>query len=181
MVYEAAFAYLLRPVFHHVHRNAARRGDRARGLLGQSQHSPVYGVLVDYAKEIGLSLVVEGGYGLRPFLEAVGGDFDGRCPVCYRLRMRSAARYAAENGFTHFTTTLLISPYQNHELLAQTAREAGEEFGVAFLYRDFRPSFREGQDRARAMGLYMQKYCGCIFSEEDRYRKRKKPPKKEEA
>ena len=95
--------------------------------------------------------------------------------------MRSAARYAAENGFTHFTTTLLISPYQNHELLAQTAREAGEEFGVAFLYRDFRPSFREGQDRARAMGLYMQKYCGCIFSEEDRYRKRKKPLKKEEA
>ena len=86
--------------------------------------------LVDYAKEIGLSLVVEGGYGLRPFLEAVGGDFDGRCPVCYRLRMRSAARYAAENGFTHFTTTLLISPYQNHELLAQTAREAAEEFGV---------------------------------------------------
>ena len=137
--------------------------------------------LVDYAKEIGLSLVVEGGYGLRPFLEAVGGDFDGRCPVCYRLRMRSAARYAAENGFTHFTTTLLISPYQNHELLAQTAREAAEEFGVSFLYRDFRPSFREGQDRARAMGLYMQKYCGCIFSEEDRYRKRKKPPIKEEA
>ena len=118
---------------------------------------------------------------LRPFLEAVGGDFDGRCPVCYRLRMRSAARYAAENGFTHFTTTLLISPYQNHELLAQTAREAAQEFGVSFLYRDFRPSFREGQDRARAMGLYMQKYCGCIFSEEDRYRKRKKPPKKEEA
>ena len=110
--------------------------------------------LVDYAREIGLSLVVEGGYGLRPFLEAVGGDFDGRCATCYRLRMRSAARYAAENGFTHFTTTLLISPYQNHELLARTAQEAGEEFGVAFLYRDFRPWFREGQDRARAMGLY---------------------------
>ena len=94
--------------------------------------------------------------------------------------MRSAARYAAENGFTHFTTTLLISPYQNHELLAQTAREAAEEFGVAFLYRDFRPSSARGRT-GRAMGLYMQKYCGCIFSEEDRYRKRKKPPKKEEA
>ena len=65
------------------------------------------------------------------------------------------AASARENGFTHFTTTLLISPYQNHELLARTAREAGEKFGVAFLYRDFRPFFREGQDRARAMGLYM--------------------------
>ena len=118
--------------------------------------------LVDYAKEIGLSLVVEGGYGLRPFLEAVGGDFDGRCPVCYRLRMRSAARYAAENGFTHFTTTLLISPYQNHELLAQTAREAAEEFGVAFRYRDFRPFFREGKtSRGYHITIYRYNRDNC--------------------
>lgn len=137
--------------------------------------------LADYAKSVGLELRVEGAYGLRPFLEQVGGDFAGRCAACYRMRMRSAARYAAENGFTHFTSTLFVSPYQNHELMAQTAREAAEEFGAAFLYRDFRPYFRQGQDRARELGLYMQKYCGCIFSEEERYQKRKKPPKKEEA
>ena len=132
--------------------------------------------LVEYAREIGLSLIVEGGYGLRPFLEAVGGDFDGRCATCYRLRMRSAARYAAENGFTHFTTTLLISPYQNHEAICAVARAMGGEYGVEFLYRDFRPLFREGQQFARDHGFYMQKYCGCVFSEEDRYlaKKRKK-------
>ena len=130
--------------------------------------------LVDYAREIGLSLIVEGGYGLRPFLEAVGGDFDGRCPTCYRLRMRSAARYAAENGFTHFTTTLLISPYQNHELMKEVAQRAGEIYGVEFLYRDFRPWFKEGQEKARELGFYMQKYCGCVFSEEERYLKKNK-------
>lgn len=135
--------------------------------------------LIDYAKSIDLPLILHGEYGLRPFVQAVCGDIDGRCARCYSLRMDAAAGYAAENGFTHFTSTLLISPYQNHELLRQTAEEAAERHGVEFLYRDFRPGFREGQDKARALGLYMQKYCGCVFSEEDRYRKRKK--KSEEA
>ena len=77
--------------------------------------------------------------------------------------------------------TAIIGGGGKTSLLYRLAEELAAQYGVAFLYRDFRPSFREGQDRARAMGLYMQKYCGCIFSEEDRYRKRKKPPKKEEA
>lgn len=135
--------------------------------------------LVEYAKSIGLALEVHGKYGLRPFIGEVAADIDGRCVRCYRMRMRAAAQYAAENGFSHFTSTLFVSPYQNHELLRQTAEEAGREFGVEFLYRDFRPYFREGQERARALGLYMQKYCGCVFSEEERYQKRKKPQKKE--
>lgn len=135
--------------------------------------------LVEYAKSIGLELAVFGKYGLRPFIGEVAENIDGRCVKCYRMRMRSAAQYAAENGFTHFTSTLFVSPYQNHELLKLAAQEAAEEFGVEFLYRDFRPYFREGQDRARELGLYMQKYCGCIFSEEERYQKRKKQPKQE--
>ena len=54
------------------------------------------------------------------------------------------------------------------------ARKAAEQYGVEFLYRDFRPLFRDGQEFAREHGMYMQKYCGCIYSEEDRYKKRKK-------
>lgn len=135
--------------------------------------------LIDYAKSIGLELIVHGEYGLRPFVRAVAQNIDGRCVECYRMRMRAAAQYAAENGFTHFTSTLFVSPYQNHELMKQVAEEAAAEFGVEFLYRDFRPCFREGQDKARQLGLYMQKYCGCVFSEEDRYKKRKKKPKQE--
>ena len=75
----------------------------------------------------------------------------------------------SNTGYDAFTTTLLVSPYQNHDLLKQIGEEMAEKYGVKFLYRDFRPGFREGQSEARALGLYMQKYCGCVFSEEDRY------------
>ena len=125
--------------------------------------------LEGYAREIGMELIVGGTYDLRPFITAVAGDIDGRCAYCYRVRMEAAARYAAENGFDSFTTSLLISPYQDHQGIAAAAREMGERYGVEFLYRDFRPLFQEGQQFAREHGFYMQKYCGCIFSEEDRY------------
>ena len=125
--------------------------------------------LVDYAKSIHLQLQLNDEYGLRPFVKAVADDIDGRCLECYTMRMFETARYAAENGYSQFTSTLFISPYQNHELLRKTAGQAGEHYGVEFFYRDFRPYFKQGQDQARQLGLYMQKYCGCIFSEEDRY------------
>ena len=130
--------------------------------------------LREYASSIGMALAERDEYGLRAFLQEVDGAFDARCPVCYRMRLDAAAAYAAEHGFPAFSTTLLISPYQNHALLIEAGERAASRYGVPFLYRDFRPRFREGQDRARELGLYMQKYCGCIFSEEDRYRKRKK-------
>ena len=130
--------------------------------------------LEEYARSIDLKLIIGAKYGLRAFLDDVGGDYAGRCLHCYRMRFRSVAKYAAENGYSHFSSTLFVSPYQNHDLMIRAAEEAAEEFGVMFLHRDFRPYFREGQDEARAQGLYMQKYCGCIFSEEERYQKRKK-------
>ena len=130
--------------------------------------------LREYAASISMALVERNEYGLRTFLTEVDGAFDARCPVCYRLRLDAAAAYAAENGFPAFSTTLLISPYQNHALLMEAGERAAAQYGVSFLYRDFRPLFRDGQNRARELNLYMQKYCGCIFSEEDRYKKRKK-------
>ena len=130
--------------------------------------------LRDYAQSIGLTLLEQDEYGLRPFLDEVKGDYDNRCAACYRMRMDAAAQKASELGMTHFTSTLFISPYQSHELMMTTAQSAAKAHGVEFLYRDFRPLFRQGQERAREMGLYMQKYCGCIFSEEDRYRKKPK-------
>ena len=86
-------------------------------------------------------------------------------------------RYAAEHGYDRFTSTLFVSPYQNHELMRQICEQMAEKYGVEYLHRDFSPRFREGQDKARELGLYMQNYCGCVFSEEDRYRKRKKKKK----
>lgn len=128
--------------------------------------------LVEYAKLIGLDLVIKDEYGLRSFITTVSPDFDARCGKCYRMRLEATARHAAENGYDNFSTTLLVSPYQNHELLRETCEEMADAFHIRFLYRDFRPRFREGQQKARELSMYMQKYCGCIFSEEDRYMKK---------
>ena len=117
--------------------------------------------LTGYAEAIGLALVVRENYGLREFVRAVAGDIDSRCAHCYACRLEETARYAA----------LLVSPYQDHEAICRTAQTMADRYGVAFLYRDFRPGFRQGQSRAREMELYMQKYCGCVFSEEERYEK----------
>jgi epoxyqueuosine reductase len=136
--------------------------------------------LREYAETIGMELTEEDDYGLRLFVHAVAEDIQGRCAHCYEIRMEKAAQYAAEHGYSHFTTTLFYSPYQKHELLKETARRAAQRHGVQLLYRDFRPQFREGQRQARALGLYMQKYCGCVFSEEDRYTKKKKKVSSEE-
>lgn len=121
-----------------------------------------------------MKLVIGGTYDLRGFITHVADNIDGRCAYCYQVRMEETARYAAEHGFDSFTTSLLISPYQNHEAICAVARAMGGEYGVEFLYRDFRPLFREGQQFARDHGFYMQKYCGCVFSEEDRFLDRKK-------
>ena len=127
--------------------------------------------LMAYAPSVGVELIVQEDYGLRDFCRAVAEDIDHRCGRCYRLRLEQTARYAAEHGFQSFSSTLFVSPYQDHELLRQTAEEVSAQYGVTFLYRDFRPGFRQGQQEARELGLYMQKYCGCVFSEEDRYAK----------
>lgn len=130
--------------------------------------------LIEYAKTIDLPLYVNDDYGLREFIRLVHDDIAGRCVKCYDIRLNEAARFAKENGFDSFTSSLFVSPYQNHELMIEVANKAAYRHGVEFLYRDFRPYFREGQAKARELELYMQKYCGCIFSEEDRYCKKKK-------
>ena len=127
-----------------------------------------------YAEEIELPLILRNDYGLRPFVWAVVEDIPGRCVKCYEMRLFETARQAAEGGFDSFTSSLFISPYQKHELMREVAERAAAEYGVQFLYRDFRPYFRAGQEFAREHGFYMQKYCGCIFSEEERYMKPKK-------
>jgi epoxyqueuosine reductase len=92
-----------------------------------------------------------------------------RCKKCYRMRLEKTASFAKQEGFSAFSTTLLISPYQDHEEIKRQGEKTAEKYGVEFLYRDFRPLFREGQTNARAANMYMQKYCGCVFSEEERY------------
>ncbi len=126
--------------------------------------------LEEYAKLIQLPLIVDNTYGLRSFVKAVIDDLDRRCLYCYQVRLEQTALYAAAHHFDCFSTTLLVSPYQKHDALIAAGEAAAQKYGVPFLYRDFRVGFQEGQAKARELGLYMQKYCGCIFSEEERYR-----------
>ena len=126
--------------------------------------------LKEYTKSINVNAIFEENYGLEEFCKNAIKDLSSRCKnYCYPVRLEQTAKYAKENGYEAFTTTLLVSPYQNHEALIEVANMMAKKYDIEFLYRDFRIGFREGQNKARELGLYMQKYCGCIFSEETRY------------
>lgn len=128
--------------------------------------------LIEYSKMENFELIINENYGLREFCKNVSNDMKNRCQnYCYRVRMEETAKYAKEHGFEAFTTTLFVSPYQKHEKIKEVCEEMAKKYGVKFLYRDFREGFRQGQNKARNLGLYMQKYCGCVFSEEERYAK----------
>lgn len=96
----------------------------------------------------------------------------GRCRSCYRLRLEKTALHAREQGFDAFSTTLLISPYQDFEAIAATGQELAEHYNVAFLLEDYRPAFRDAVALSKELGLYRQKYCGCIFSKMERETKK---------
>lgn len=123
------------------------------------------------ARAIDLPLIVSEGYEMIDYFRVVVGHEGERCGDCFRLRLSKTAGVAREKGFSAFTTTLLISPYQKHELLRQIGEEVAGEQGIDFYYEDFRPGFREGHRLSRELNLYHQKYCGCVYSEWERFGK----------
>lgn len=129
---------------------------------------------VEYAGKVALTMVVREDYTLEDFLTRALSTKEGRCYSCYQLRLLEAARYAKQEGYDAFTTSLLVSPYQKHDLIRQAAEYAAAETGIAFYYQDFRPGWKEGVTTSIQLELYRQPYCGCIFSERDRYYKPKK-------
>lgn len=128
--------------------------------------------LEEVAQVKGLPVIYEKEYGLRPFLRAVVFRERRRCELCYLLRLEATVKKALEIGAEAFTTTLLYSRYQAHNLIKEIAEDLSFRYKVPFLYRDFREGWQEGQEEAVALGIYRQPYCGCIFSEQERYDKR---------
>ena len=115
--------------------------------------------------------VVEDRYDPQEFYSAVAGleaepERGGRCTVCYRLRMRRAAQYAAEHGFDWFATTLSISPHKDAARINQIGQELEQEFGVKHLPSDFKKKngYLRSLQLSEEYGLYRQDYCGCEFS-----------------
>lgn len=100
----------------------------------------------------------------QPDWENFTGITEARCTMCYTVRLQKIAELAANGKYDAFTTSLLVSPYQKHDLIKELGEKFATQYGVEFYYRDFRPGFRKGQQEARELGLYRQKYCGCIRS-----------------
>jgi predicted adenine nucleotide alpha hydrolase (AANH) superfamily ATPase len=126
----------------------------------------------DVVKREGWLAAVDDRYDVDYFLREVVAGREGRCPRCYDERLTRAAGRAAAEGCEAFTTTLLISRHQDREAVLEAGARAAAAAAVDFLARDFRSLDAESHRLAREMGLYLQGYCGCVYSEEERYRKR---------
>ena len=116
-----------------------------------------------------LRLIVQDEYDLEGFLRDVVFREENRCPYCYHRRLERTARVAKKSGFDAFTTTLLYRRHQRHELIKEIGESLGRELGVPFHYEDFREGWKEGIAASKRMNLYRQAYCGCVYSEKERY------------
>jgi len=129
-----------------------------------------YKALKNYENETKIDVIYIDEYMLESFIEGAMKS-NPRCEFCYKLRLGRTAEVALYRNFDQFSTTLTISPYQNHELIKEVGKRVGEKKGIKFIYKDMRDGFSEHHRLADEMGLYKQGYCGCIFSEKERYQK----------
>ncbi|MCK4787704.1 MAG: epoxyqueuosine reductase QueH [Desulfobacteraceae bacterium] len=122
-----------------------------------------------YTRRAGLKMIYRDEYDLEEFLRSVVYREHERCRHCYHCRLEAAAKMARKGKFDAFTTTLLYSKHQNHSLIKEIGESLAKQFSVPFYYEDFRKWWQEGIHESKAMGLYRQQYCGCIYSEKERY------------
>jgi len=108
--------------------------------------------------------IIIDGYDIDLFKKEVVDRSGDRCVNCYRLRLESTAEHAAVNSFDRFSTTLLLSPYQKHDMIRIVGEDVSRKYGIKFYYRDLRPFYSGSVKTSKEMGLYRQKYCGCYLS-----------------
>jgi predicted adenine nucleotide alpha hydrolase (AANH) superfamily ATPase len=127
----------------------------------------------EYESKAAIQVIYQDEYTLEEFLRQMAFREEERCRICHHLRLKATAKVAKHGKFAAFTTTLLHSRHQNHELIKAIGETVGKEQGVEFLYRDFREGWKQGIEESKALGLYRQSYCGCIYSEKERYLQKK--------
>jgi len=131
----------------------------------------------DLAAQVGFELIEDLEYDPAAWFALVGIEGANRCEACIAQRLDRAAREASARGFGEFSTSLSISPWQDHDAIVAGGAAAAERHGVEFLYRDLRSLYRESRRLSREAGLYRQTYCGCLLSEWERYRDPPGPPR----
>ena len=130
--------------------------------------------LKQYSERVGLKVIYRDEYLLEEFLKNVSHRVEERCQYCYSVRLETTACEAKKQSFDGFSTTLLQSTHQNHALIKETGERLAREIGIPFYYEDFKQGWRKGMEVSKAMGLYRQQYCGCIYSEKERFMKSNK-------
>ena len=150
-------------------------------------HNPNIQPLAEYLRRREAAATVAGQYGLpvvfddaawniTAWLRSVQGNDEppSRCHFCCISRIEATYAYAQAHGFEAVCSSLLYSIYQPHEAIASAGRRLAEQTGIPFLYHDFRTGWQEGIDLSKAMEIYRQPYCGCVYSEAERYAKKLK-------
>lgn len=125
--------------------------------------------LKEYAAQINMNVIYQKDYQLENFLQSMAFREQDRCRICYHTRLNATALIAKKGKFDLFSTTLLYSKFQNHELIRETGEAIGKKHSVRFFYNDFRKGWRKGIQESKALNMYRQQYCGCIYSERDRF------------
>jgi len=125
--------------------------------------------LKDYAEKVFLNVIWTEGYPMEEFLRRVASRPEDRCVYCLSDRMKYTAQTAKKENYDAFTSTLLYSRFQKHDLIREIGEELSRQVGVAFHYQDFRVGWNEGVKISKEMEMYRQPYCGCIYSEKDRF------------
>ncbi len=166
------------PCFTYPHKRLEEEGHEVTGFFYNPNIHPYQEyksrklALEKYVEVRGAKVIYKNDYDIESYLRGAL-DAEDRCWFCYTMRLSETAKTAIRLGFDAFTTTLLISPYQKHEMLAGIGKKIADENGIGFYYEDFRKGYEESREMAKALELYMQKYCGCIFSEKERYLRKK--------
>ncbi len=138
-----------------------------------TEHQHRLEAIQSLAQEVKLPLIVNEGYDMPEYFRQVVGHESERCQYCFRLRLSRTAEIALKMGFDAFTTTLLISPQQKHELIREIGSDIAKEKGIDFLYADLRKRYSDSRSMTKPLNLYRQQYCGCVYSEWERYANRR--------
>lgn len=125
--------------------------------------------LEKFSSESGLKVIYEKEYGMEEFIRNVAFREENRCYYCLGNRLEKTAALARSSKFTHFSTTLLYSIHQKHEFIKETGMSLQKKYGVEFYYENFREGYKKGIELSLERGMYRQNYCGCIYSEKDRF------------
>lgn len=126
--------------------------------------------LQNYCKKNDIEYI-EGEWENELFLDFIKGyekepERGKRCEKCFYLRLDKTAQIAVKNNIKYFTTTLTVSPHKDSEQIFKTGEEIASKYNLEFLQYNFKKQngYKISREIAKENNMYIQKYCGCVFS-----------------